>query len=114
MKGLQRLFDEDLEAQQTNFVLVYTSLFNYLVDLKHLSIKSVFDEILIMFSRYYLHYIPEMKQLKVVASTNEVVRILSETIDRQEKNNELYKGIRTLENIGSVASLTLRLKYLTI
>lgn len=56
------MFDDDLEEQTTSFVSLYLLLFEFVKDLDYVSINGVFDEILIIFSRYYLHYVPTIKE----------------------------------------------------
>ena len=61
IKGLQRLFEDDLESQNSNFVQIFVLLYKFLEKVEFISINSIFDEFMILFARYYLHYVPTIK-----------------------------------------------------
>ena len=62
IKGLRRLFEEDMAKQSALFVEVYVSLYKFLETIDHIYINSIFDEFLLLFTRYYLQYVPFIKK----------------------------------------------------
>mmetsp|Transcript_36935 Transcript_36935/g.56562 ORF Transcript_36935/g.56562 Transcript_36935/m.56562 type:complete len:80 (+) Transcript_36935:471-710(+) len=66
LKGLSRVFEEDLDAQTSKFKTVFVHLFYFLKDLKFIGVPQFFDELMIMFSRYYILYVPHILQESLI------------------------------------------------
>ena len=66
IKGMERLFEEDFNKSKEQYIAIYLCLFKFLSDVKHVSIQTCFEDALILFARYYLHYIPSIKTDKLL------------------------------------------------
>lgn len=57
---MDRLFEEDFNKSKEQYLAIYLNLFTFLSDIKFVTIQSFFEDSLILFARYYLHYIPSI------------------------------------------------------